>query len=131
MWVFYENGNEPSVSIKVWCVSSDHLLKEEILIHGVGYYYKAIIIRGRDSSVSIAIGYDLGGGEQDFVSRQGQDIFFFPTAPRPSLVQNAGSSSWRAKAAGSEADHSSLYSSKIKNGGAILPLRHTSSWHGA
>jgi hypothetical protein len=35
------------------------------------------------------------------------------------------------KVAGHEADHSPPSSAKVKNGGAIPPLPHTSSWRGA
>jgi hypothetical protein len=35
------------------------------------------------------------------------------------------------KAVGREADHSPPSSAELKNGGAILPLPHTSSWRGA
>jgi hypothetical protein len=35
------------------------------------------------------------------------------------------------KRQGRDADHSSPSSAEVKNGGAILPLPHTSSWHSA
>jgi hypothetical protein len=35
------------------------------------------------------------------------------------------------KRQGHKTDHSPKYSGEVKNDGAILPLPHTSSWHGA
>jgi hypothetical protein len=42
-----------------------------------------------------------------------------------------GGSSPEVKLPGREADHSPPASDEVKNGGAILPLPNTSSWHGA
>jgi hypothetical protein len=65
-------------------------------------------------SVGIAMGYEL----DDRGSISGRvKIFLFPTESR--------------LAAGRVADHSPPSSAEVKNGGAIPPLPHMSSWHSA
>jgi hypothetical protein len=80
----------------------------------------------------------LPAGRLLFDSRQGQEIFLYSTAsgptlgPTQSLMQCVpGAFSPGLKRQGREADHSPPSSAEVKNGGAIPPLPHTSSWHGA
>jgi hypothetical protein len=65
-------------------------------------------------------------------------IFHSSTASRPALGLTQpliqwvlGAVSLRLKRPGSEAGHSLPFSAKVKNGGAIPPLIHMSSWHSA
>jgi hypothetical protein len=86
----------------------------------------------QDSLVGIATGYSLDGRG----SIPGRGKRFSSTPQRPyrlwgpfSLISNG----YRAvfpgvKQPGREADHSPPSSAEVKNGGAILPLPHTSSW---
>jgi hypothetical protein len=88
---------------------------------------------GRDSSVGIATGYWLDGtGSIPGMAR------LFSTHSRPALGPTQPPIEWipgaispGVKRPGSEADHSSPSSAEVKNGGAIPPLPHMSSWHGA
>jgi hypothetical protein len=59
-------------------------------------------------------------------------MFLFTTS-RPALGPTQSPIQWVSgmKRQGREADHSSLYSAEVKNGGAIPPLHNASSWHGA
>jgi hypothetical protein len=86
--------------------------------------------RGRDSSVSIAMDYRLDG--RGSILGRGK-IFLFSTAPRPGLGSTQSSIQWvqGAISPGSEADRSLLFSVEVKNGVAIPPLPHTSSWRSA
>jgi hypothetical protein len=72
-----------------------------------------------------------------FDSQQGKNILFF-TASRPTLGPTqppiqwiSGAISPDAKRPGREADQSHPSSAEVKNGGAIPPLPHMSSWHNA
>jgi hypothetical protein len=51
-----------------------------------------------------------------------------PTQPHP---MGAGGDFPGGKAAGREANHLPPTSAEVKNGGAIPPLPHMSSWHNA
>jgi hypothetical protein len=93
-------------------------------------------VESRDSSVCIATGYGQDG--RPSISRKGQEIILFSTASRPALgptkpsIQRLpGVLSPRVKRQGSEADHSPPSSAEVKNGGAMPPLPHKSSWHNA
>jgi hypothetical protein len=73
-----------------------------------------------------------------FNSQQGQEIFLFSTASRPVLWLTQplipgvpGAFFLGVKLSGREAGHSPPSSAKVKNGGAIPSLFHTSSWRGA
>jgi hypothetical protein len=72
-----------------------------------------------------------------FDSQQGQEIFLFPNkhtgsqATQPPMQWVPWAVSLGVKKQGHKTDHSPPYSAEVKNGGAILPLPHTSSWHGA
>jgi hypothetical protein len=77
-------------------------------------------------------------GLDDPGSISGIARFLFATAPRPTLGPTQSSVRWVPGALSPvvkwqrrEADHSSPYSADIKNGRAMLPLLHTSSWHNA
>jgi hypothetical protein len=48
-----------------------------------------------------------------------------------SYPMGMGARSLEIKRPGRETDHSHLSSAEVKNVGAILPLRHKSSWRGA
>jgi hypothetical protein len=82
----------------------------------------------RDSSVGIGTGYGLDG--PGWIPGRGK-IFFFPLS-RPDRLW--GPSIFRAsgvKRPEGNADHSSPSSTEVKNGGALPPLPHMSSWPGA
>jgi hypothetical protein len=89
----------------------------------------------RDSWVNIEMGCWLDGR----VSIPGSGKRFYSTPQRPDRLwahpstspMGTGGSFPGGKAAGREADHSPLSSAEVKNGGAVPPLPHTSSWHGA
>jgi hypothetical protein len=91
--------------------------------------------KSQDSSASTVTG--LWVGELGFNSRQSQEIFIYSTASRPALGAQPASSIQRVlgplllgvKWPGCEADHSSPSGAKVKNGGAILLLSHTSHLH--
>jgi hypothetical protein len=81
---------------------------------------------------------DLDGlrvGRPGFESQQGQD-FLFSTTSKPALAPIMHPTEWvpgapspGGKVARREADHSPQSSAEVKNGGAIPPLPHMSSWH--
>jgi hypothetical protein len=65
-------------------------------------------------------------------------IFYFSTASKSALGLKISPSQWVSgsfspgvKQPLREADHSPPSSAQLKNGGAILLLPHTSSWHSA
>jgi hypothetical protein len=69
-----------------------------------------------------------------FDSRQGQEIFIYATASKLAVgpIQwIPGALSLGVKQLGCEAGHLPPSSAEIKNGGAVPPLPHISSWHGA
>jgi hypothetical protein len=77
----------------------------------------------------------LQTGRPGFDSRHGK-IFLVSTASRPVLGPIhppaqwvSGTTSPGVKRPGREADHSPPFSAEVKNGGAIPPLPHMSSWH--
>jgi hypothetical protein len=79
----------------------------------------------------------LWAGRPDLIPGRGK-IFLFSTASRlalgltqPPIQSVLGAIFPGAKRQGHEADYSPLSSAEVKNGGAIAPLPHTSSWHGA
>jgi hypothetical protein len=76
-----------------------------------------------------------GVGESGSNPRRGTRFFSSPHHPDrlwspPSLLTN-GSVSLGVRRPGREADRSLLSSAEVKNGGAIPPLPHTSSWRGS
>jgi hypothetical protein len=79
--------------------------------------------------------YDDGlrAGRLAFDSQQGQGIFLYCTASRqalgPTLRSFAGGGGLNRQRR--EADHSAPSSAEVKRGGAIPPLRRTSSWRDA
>jgi hypothetical protein len=89
-----------------------------------------------DSSVGIATSYGLD--DQEFDSRQGQDIFPLSTVSTLALGPNQppikwvlGALSLGVKRQGHEGAHSPPSHTEIVNGGAIPPVPHTSSWRAA
>jgi hypothetical protein len=71
-------------------------------------------------------------------SRHGQEGFLFSTASRPALGPTQPPIQWvpgtlspGGKWPGHEADHSPPSFAEVKNGGAIPPLPHMSSWQSA
>jgi hypothetical protein len=79
--------------------------------------------------VGIAPGYGLGGSGlipgRDTESRPAMG----PAEPPTQWIR--GTLSPRAKRPGCEADHSPPSTAAVKNGEAIPPLPHISSWHSA
>jgi hypothetical protein len=57
------------------------------------------------------------------------DFSLGPTQPRIQLVPGAVFP--KVNRPGRDPDHSPVSSAEVKNGGAIPPLSHTSSWRGA
>jgi hypothetical protein len=77
-------------------------------------------------------------GWRGFNSREGQEIFLHSTASRPGSGAHSASYPIRsgvfplgANRPGRAADHSPPSSAEVKNGGAIPPLPHMTSWRGA
>jgi hypothetical protein len=92
-------------------------------------------IKGHDSSVGIENGNGLDGRGL-FPGRDTVPLFFI--ASRPALGPTHSPNQWVPmvislwiKLSGRETDHSPPCSAKIKNGGDIPRLPHTSSWHSA
>jgi hypothetical protein len=92
-----------------------------------------LIIKHKGSRCSDGI----RAGRSGFEYRQGK-IFLFLTASRPAPGPTQAPIQWVSgaqylgvKRLGREADDSSPSGAEIKNGGAIPPLRHMSSWHSA
>jgi hypothetical protein len=88
-----------------------------------------------DSSVRIATGHGLGG--RGYIPGRGK-IFLFSTVSMPVLgpiqppIQRLpGDFPLGAKQLECEANHILPSSAKVKNGGAVPPLLHMSSWHSA
>jgi hypothetical protein len=80
----------------------------------------------------------LWAGRPGFDSRQGHEILPYSTASRPALGPTQAPIQWAPGALSSgvkrprhESDHSPTSNAEVKNGGAILPLPHTSSCHSA
>jgi hypothetical protein len=92
--------------------------------------------KSRDSSVGIATAYGLDG--RGSIPDGGKRFVFFSTAFTPALVPTQppiklipGTPSPAIKRPGHDADHSPASNAEVKNGGAIPPLPHTSSWRDA
>jgi hypothetical protein len=88
--------------------------------------------KSRDSSVGIAMGYGLEG--QGPIPGRSK-IFLLTAESRTALRPTRHPIQWvpralsqRVKRLGCEADHSPPSNADAKNGGAIPPLPHTSSW---
>jgi hypothetical protein len=100
------------------------------IIKNVYLYY-----RSRNSSVGIVTGYVLDclgsfpGGDETFCLFH--SVHAGSGAHSVSYPMGTGDSFPGDKAAGHEADHSPPSSVEFKNGGAMPPLPHTSSWHSA
>jgi hypothetical protein len=79
----------------------------------------------RDSSVGILNG-------RGSIPGRGKRFFSTPQSP-DRLISNGyrGALSPGVKRHGREADHSPPSTVKVRNGGAITTLHHTSSWRGA
>jgi hypothetical protein len=87
----------------------------------------------RDSLVGIATG--LRAGRPGFDSRKGKWIILYSTAVRLALRPICPPNPWMqggfprgVKQQGREANQSPQSSAEVKNGRAILPLAHMSSW---
>jgi hypothetical protein len=85
----------------------------------------------RDSSASIASSYELDG--RGSIPGSGKRFFFYSTPSRPALgpTQPPIQLVSGVKRSGLEANHLPRSSVEIKNGGAMPPLPHTSSWRSA
>jgi hypothetical protein len=83
-------------------------------------------IRNQDISVNRAKSYRLIGQN----SIPGRVKGFFSTASRSSLRTTHHPVQWGSAtpSLGGKADHSPPSSAELKNGGAVPPLPHTSSW---
>jgi hypothetical protein len=85
--------------------------------------------------IGIVMGYGLDG--RGLIPTRGK-IFLLSIATRPALGPSQpsiqlvlGVLSLRVKWQGHEADHSPPSNTEVKNGGAIPPLSHVSSWYRA
>jgi hypothetical protein len=94
------------------------------------------LLGSRDSSGGLAT--RLRGGRPGFDFRQGQGIFLFTIGSRPNLGPTKPPIQWAPEVLspgknrrGREADRSPPSSAGVKNGEAIRPLPHPSSWRGA
>jgi hypothetical protein len=81
----------------------------------------------RDSWVGIATGFWLEGC--GLISDQGEMFSLSIVSRQASYPVSIGVLFPGVKRQGYEADHSRPPSIGVKNGGAIPPLSHTSSWH--
>jgi hypothetical protein len=83
------------------------------------------------NQLQIIRGYLVDGGGGSIPGRV--KIFLFSTAVRPALGSTKPSIQQVPgfKGPGPEAEHSSPPRAKVRNGGAIPPLRYMSSWHNA
>jgi hypothetical protein len=86
-------------------------------------------------SVGIMTGYRLDGW--GLIPSTGK-IFLFSIVSSPALGPTQPPIQWvlgppspKVKQQGNEVDRSPLSNAKVKNVVAVLPLPHTSSWHGA
>jgi hypothetical protein len=81
------------------------------------------------------IGAGLRAGRFGFLSRQGRDIFSLlhsvHTGSGAHPISYMSTMGPGVRRPVSDADHSPLSSAEVMNGGAITPLPHKSSWHGA
>jgi hypothetical protein len=73
----------------------------------------------------------LWAGWSGFGSWQGQEISFILYSVHIGSGAHAAYYPLGVKWLGHEADHSPLSSAEVKNGGTVLPLPITSSWHGS
>jgi hypothetical protein len=98
----------------------------------------SFLANSRDSTICIATDYGLGNRvvgvrvpvrERIFSSPRHPDRFWGPPRFLPNWVP--GALSPRVKRPGREAHHSPSASAEVKNGGAVPPLAHASSWHNA
>jgi hypothetical protein len=94
--------------------------------------YSPYVSGAMRTTYGIATG--LRAGRPEFNSRQGQEIFLYATASKPALGPTQPPIQWvpgalsEVKRPEREADRSPSSSAEVKNGGAIPPLPHTSSW---
>jgi hypothetical protein len=78
----------------------------------------------RDSSVGIATGYRLDGWARDVSLLHSIQTVWGPIRPPIQWVPGV-------KRPDRGADYSPPYSAEVKNGGAVPPLPHRSSWRDA
>jgi hypothetical protein len=86
-------------------------------------------------SIGIATGYVLEG--RGSIPGRDKLFLFFSTVSRPALGHTQSPTKWAQGSLSTEAErqrreagHSYLTSAEVKNGGAIAPISHTSSWRG-
>jgi hypothetical protein len=84
---------------------------------------------GRDSSVGIEIGYMMGGRGIGFRFREG--AIYFSLLHKDETGSGAHPVGTRGSLPGRKAYHSPPSRVKVKNGGSMPPLPHTSSCRGA
>jgi hypothetical protein len=96
--------------------------------------------KSREAVSLVGIATGCGLDSQDLIPDRGKRFFSTPKCPDqlwgpPSLLisgyQELFPGGWGVKQSGHEADHSLPSSAEVKNGGALPPLPHMSSWRGA
>jgi hypothetical protein len=121
-------------SLYCWCVINTTIVNS-VTEKKLVFDYFLVISKLRSFIFTIpAFTYSPG-----FDSRQGKDIFLFSITSRPALGLTQPPIQWVpgalspwSKLLEREADHHSPPSSaEVKNGGAIRPLPHASSWRSA
>jgi hypothetical protein len=103
------------------------------------YLYQLTLIKNRDSSVGIALGYGLDDRGLGFDSRRGLGIFLFTTASgtalgptQPPVQWVQGALSLGVKWPRREAGHSPAFNAEVKEWVELcLHSSNTPSWHGA
>jgi hypothetical protein len=88
-----------------------------------------------NTSFSVVMGYGLDGWGLIFLAVQDLSLFHSiqtTSGPTQSPIQCVpGPLLLVAKQQGCEADHLPSSGSEVRNGRAVLPFLHMSSWHGA
>jgi hypothetical protein len=105
------------------CYCKPKRIKDKTAQTQILFFLYFVKCRNRDSS---ATGYRLDGKGRFPARARNCSLQSVPTGSGARPASCPGS-----KAAGREADHSPPSSADVKNGGAIPPLPHMSSWHGA
>jgi hypothetical protein len=95
--------------------------------------FSVVVFHSAICTCGIATGYELDG--RDSIPCRGKTFLHSVqtgcVATQPSVQWVPGALSLEVKRQGHEADHSPPSNAEVKNGGAIPPVLHMSSWHNA